>query len=114
MYSAKDDAPTESVAAAKPRVVYTNAPLQLARLVGRDESRWELELGGEVRTVEAAEDVDPELLVEVLERGGRVLVETCTDLLNREVFATLPLDSSDLDAGVALLRDLRRSFGDLG
>ncbi|MBX3276027.1 MAG: hypothetical protein KF729_37595 [Sandaracinaceae bacterium] len=63
----------------RPRVVYTNAPLQLARLIERDGVAWALELGGERRTVEAGPDVDPALLDEVLERGGRVLVESTSN-----------------------------------
>lgn len=45
--------------------------------------------------------------------AGRRLAETCTDLLNRDVFSNLPLDRSELGAAFELLRDTRRSFGDL-
>lgn len=75
MHSAHDEA-AASHSSVRPRVVYTSAPLMLARLLGRDGERWTLELGGEPRSVEAAPEVDPALLAEVLEQGGRVLVET--------------------------------------
>jgi DNA-binding MarR family transcriptional regulator len=45
--------------------------------------------------------------------AGRTLVERCTELLNAEVFSTLPLAAAQLDEGIDLLRDLRRAFGDL-
>lgn len=75
MHSAHDEA-VASHGSVRPRIVYTSAPLMLARLLGRDGERWTLELGGERRAVEAAPEVDPALLAEVLEQGGRVLVET--------------------------------------
>lgn len=45
--------------------------------------------------------------------SGRRLVERCTELLNREVFAPLPLDSDDRDAAAIALRSLRAALGDL-
>ena len=44
--------------------------------------------------------------------AGRRLVEECTELLNREVFAPLPLDPDDRDAATAALSALRRALGD--
>ncbi|MFP5489676.1 MAG: MarR family winged helix-turn-helix transcriptional regulator [Acidimicrobiia bacterium] len=44
--------------------------------------------------------------------AGRRLVDRCTDLLNREVFAPLPLDPADRDAATAVLTTLRRELGD--
>lgn len=60
----------------EPRVVYTQAPLVLAPLLERRGERWCVLLGGTERELETASDVDPSLLDEVAERGGRVLVET--------------------------------------
>lgn len=45
--------------------------------------------------------------------AGRSLVEECTEVLNGEVFAAIPLGPSDLDGAAGVLRDLRRAFGDL-
>ena len=44
--------------------------------------------------------------------AGRRLVETCTSLLNREVFAPLPITPRERDAATAALRSLRRALGD--
>ena len=44
--------------------------------------------------------------------AGRRLVAECTELLNREVFASLPLDPAGRDAASAALRSLRVAFGD--
>jgi DNA-binding MarR family transcriptional regulator len=51
------------------------------------------------------------VLVEITGRG-RALVEICTDLLNREVFAVLPLDPTELAHASSALRSLRHSFDD--
>lgn len=44
--------------------------------------------------------------------AGRVLVDECTDLLNAEVFSTVPISPADQRAAFAVLRDLRQAFGD--
>jgi DNA-binding MarR family transcriptional regulator len=51
------------------------------------------------------------VLVEIT-APGRALVETCTSLLNREVFATLPLSEPELGDALGALRTVRRSFDD--
>lgn len=66
------EAPTSE----RTRVVYTHAPLQLARLVAHSDQGWRIEVAGAESHVLAAPDVDPALLDEVLARGGRVLVES--------------------------------------
>lgn len=52
------------------------------------------------------------VLVEITDRG-RDLVELCTDVLNREVFAAIPLADDELGAASVALRSLRRSFDDV-
>lgn len=74
------EAQVDSIAEAgveeRPKVVYAYAPLSLARLLGpAPEGGWRVAAHGAERTVQAAEDVDPQLLAEVAERGGRVLLE---------------------------------------
>lgn len=51
------------------------------------------------------------VLVEIT-ASGRALVEMCTELLNREVFATLPLSEPELGDALGALRTVRRSFDD--
>lgn len=63
-------------ASGEPRVVYTQAPLALAPLLGRRGERWGVLIGGGERELPAASDVDPALLEAIAARGGRVLVET--------------------------------------
>lgn len=60
----------------RPKVVYTQPPIQLARLVTEENGRWRIELGGGLQLVDASPDVDPALLRDVAARSGRVLVET--------------------------------------
>jgi len=68
--------PTNALSTVRPRAVYTYASLQLARLVGRKDGRWKLEVGAELMAVEGAPAVDLRLLEQGLERGGRVLAES--------------------------------------
>lgn len=44
--------------------------------------------------------------------AGRDLVERCTEMLNREVFADVPLSRDEVADVVGGLDDLRREFGD--
>jgi hypothetical protein len=60
---------------ASPRVVYTQPPLQLAVLVGRDGEAWRVRLGGEERVLHADASIDPKLLEEAAGAGGRVVVD---------------------------------------
>ncbi|MGE0784920.1 MAG: hypothetical protein AB7S26_04465 [Sandaracinaceae bacterium] len=71
--------PSEAIDGAQratPKVVFTQPPLQLARLVREEDGAFVVAIAGTERRAERAEDVDPALLREVVERGGRVLVET--------------------------------------
>lgn len=78
--------------AERTRVVYTQPPLQLARLIAEEEGGFRVELGGGQHVLPAASDVDPALLREVVARQGRVLVETHAS------------DGSALIAGVVQVR----------
>lgn len=44
--------------------------------------------------------------------AGRELVESCTTLLNREVFAVLPIEAASMAAASTGLDELRRGLGD--
>ena len=44
--------------------------------------------------------------------AGRRLVETCTPLLNEQVFDALPIDPADQRTAFETLRAVRRAFGD--
>ncbi len=61
--------------AREPRLVYTQAPVLLGRLVERCESGWVVDLGALRREVSVDESVDPALLDEASETGARVLVD---------------------------------------
>jgi hypothetical protein len=63
------EAPSEA------RVVYTHAPVVFGVLLEGDGKTWRVRIGAHERELEAADDVDPALLRDVAERGGRVLVD---------------------------------------
>lgn len=66
--------------APRPRkLVYTNAPVLLGRLLGRDLDGWRVDIGTIERTAVADSAVDPSLLAEALESGARVLVDASAD-----------------------------------
>lgn len=60
----------------------------------------------------SANPADGRSVLVAITPSGRRLVEQCTELLNREVFASLPLASDDREAATAALRALRRALGD--
>lgn len=60
----------------------------------------------------SANPADGRSVLVAITPAGRDLVDRCTDLLNREVFAPLPLDPADRDAATAALSLLRRALGD--
>lgn len=59
----------------EPRLVYTQAPVLLGRLIERGESGWVVDLGALRREVGVDTSVDPALLDEALETGARVLID---------------------------------------
>jgi DNA-binding MarR family transcriptional regulator len=60
----------------------------------------------------SANPADGRSVLAAITPGGRLLVETCTELLNREVFTPLPIDPADRDAAIEALRTLRSAYGD--
>ncbi|HJL19798.1 MAG TPA: hypothetical protein RMH99_29310 [Sandaracinaceae bacterium LLY-WYZ-13_1] len=59
-----------------PRLVYTQAPVLLGRLLERlDGGRWRVDLGAVERALPVDEAVDPALLDEAAAQGARVLVD---------------------------------------
>ena len=60
----------------------------------------------------SANPADGRSVLAAITPAGRRLVAECTELLNREVFASLPLDPAGRDAASAALRSLRVAFGD--
>jgi DNA-binding MarR family transcriptional regulator len=60
----------------------------------------------------SANPADGRSVLVAITPAGRRLVERCTDLLNQEVFAPLPIDPVDRDAATAALSSLRRALGD--
>jgi DNA-binding MarR family transcriptional regulator len=63
--------------------------------------------------VRSANPDDGRSVLAAITPAGRDLVERCTALLNREIFAPLPLEPTELAAGAAALRTLRRNLDDL-
>jgi hypothetical protein len=62
-------------APAELRLVYTQAPVLLGRLVERVEGGWVVDLGAVRREMACDESVDPALLDEAHETGARVLID---------------------------------------
>jgi hypothetical protein len=62
-----------------PRVVYTQPPVVLAKLLGREGSGWRVWLAGAEHIASCDESVDPALLDEATQTGGRVVIETSED-----------------------------------
>jgi len=61
----------------------------------------------------SANPADGRSVLAAITPAGRDLVERCTAVLNRVVFAPLPLAPDELAAGSAALRALRRNLDDL-
>lgn len=57
------------------RVVYTQAPLQMATVVGRSGESWLVRLGAQTRSVAADPCIDPLLLEDAARTGARVVVD---------------------------------------
>jgi hypothetical protein len=63
------------------KVVYTQPPLVLARLLGRENAGWRVELAGRQVVVPCDASVDPALLDDLAGRGARVVLDTCDGAL---------------------------------
>jgi DNA-binding MarR family transcriptional regulator len=60
----------------------------------------------------SANPLDGRSVLVAITADGADLVGSCTELLNRAVFAPLPLDPHQRDTATAVLRSLRAAFGD--
>ncbi len=81
-----------------PRLVYTQAPVLLGRLIEAAGEGWRVDLGAVEREVDVDPSVDPKLLVDAARRGSRVLVDATGVPLIVGVIATqraLVIDSDD-------------------
>lgn len=92
---------TEKNREAEPRLVYTQAPVLLGRIVERGERGWVVDLGPVRRELDADDGVDPALLEEAKEAGARVLVDASATPLIVGVVATRRALSIDADGRVA-------------
>lgn len=103
--SSKDSATTRDPA---PKLVYTQAPVLLARLVERSELGWKVDLGTMTRDLPVDASVDPRLLEDAAVRGARVLVDASATPIIVGVIATqraLVVDEEDrVHADVASFR----------
>jgi phosphohistidine swiveling domain-containing protein len=73
-------ASTRKRARSGPRVVYTQAPMQLAGIVGRAEDRWRVRIGTLEHVVPADPSVDPVLLEEAMRTGARAVLDASGDV----------------------------------
>jgi hypothetical protein len=62
-----------------PRVVYTQAPLQLAVVLGREGEGWRVRIGATERVVALDPNVDPSLLESAAQSGTRVVLDAAGD-----------------------------------
>jgi hypothetical protein len=58
-----------------PRVVYTQAPLLLATVVGREDGGWRVRIGATEQVVALDPHVDPVLVQEAAQSGTRVVLD---------------------------------------
>lgn len=69
--------PTATAEKRAPRVVYTQAPVQLGVLLAREpEGRWRVRAGYTEQSARCDASVDPALLDEALAAGARVVLDT--------------------------------------
>ena len=98
----------EALPEPSPRLVYTQAPVLLGRLVEPTDAGWRVDLGALERELRVDPSVDPKLLVDAARRGSRVLVDATGEPLIVGVIATqrgLVIDDEDrVDAGVRSFR----------
>lgn len=57
------------------RLVYTQAPVQLGRVVAKEPEGWRVAIGHEERLLPAEESVDPALLAEAVVSRARVVID---------------------------------------
>ncbi|MFK7989801.1 MAG: hypothetical protein AB8I08_27530 [Sandaracinaceae bacterium] len=72
----EEHAPSSAPVGETPRLVYTQAPVVMGRLLEATASGWRVDLGAMQRELSVDPAVDPALLVESQVRGARVLVDT--------------------------------------
>lgn len=101
--------PTE----APSRLVYTQAPVLMARLLERTDAGWRVDLGTLEREVPVDPSVDPELLDEAHQIGARVLVDASGEPVIVGVVATRRAVTIDPEGRVdASVRSFRVSADD--
>lgn len=91
----------EAVSAEPARLVYTQAPVLLGRLVEPCEDGWSVDLGAVRRDVAVDPSVDPVLLDEARDTGARVLVDASSVPTIVGVVATRRTLSVDRNGNVA-------------
>jgi hypothetical protein len=67
--------PETQTTEAAPKLVYTNAPVLLGRVMERTRAGYIVDLGAVKREMVADPSVDPALIEEAMQRGARVLVD---------------------------------------
>jgi hypothetical protein len=71
----KTEETASSVASPGAKLVYTHAPILLAKLVEKTDTGWKVDLGTVVREIAVDASVDPSLLHEAYEHGARAIVD---------------------------------------
>jgi hypothetical protein len=97
---AKSPEIVSEVAGPQPRVVYTQAPVLLGRLLERDGERWRVHAGGRDVWLEADASVDPALLEGAAASGARVVIEQAPEPLIVGVVSTGRALGIDRDGAV--------------
>jgi hypothetical protein len=75
----KDNLAQATESRRSPRVVYTQPPVVLAKLLGREGRGWRVRLAGAEHIASCDDSVDPALLDEAARCGSRVVIETSED-----------------------------------
>jgi hypothetical protein len=76
---ANGPASTRKRTRAGPRVVYTQAPLQLATILGPEADGWRVRIGAGERVVSSDAALDPALLSEAARSGARVVIDASSE-----------------------------------
>ena len=72
---------TRKRARPSPRVVYTQAPLQLATVLGREGNAWRVRVGTMERVVSLDAQVDPALVEDAAKSGTRVVLDAASEVV---------------------------------